>query len=350
MSMLIVTKYIRLLDLRRGVALATIFDAAAFVVYGVSQSFPGYCIAASLSGLSHGLGGMVPISILINRWFKSRTAFALGICSTGSGIAAILMPPIVTALIHATSLRITLLSQSAFIFVIAIVLLFLLRSRPEDMGLMPYQENDIDPDEDEITGSGEVGRDALACMIISIVLMGGACNAGNQHVPIHYATEGFDSIHIAYLLAFSGIVLTVAKVLFGYITDRFGAYKSGIIFYVLLASGMLLCCFPRSGGMPVALVAMACLGLGLPLSTVGISMFARDIMSETRTYGRTVRNFQFFYMFGALAFGPIPGMIADAIGHYTIFYVIMGIVTVGAMSLMALSYKGKTRKECENEQ
>lgn len=59
----------------------------------------------TLAGVSHGLGAMLPASILMLRWFLSRRGTAIGICAAGTGFAVV-FSSILSALIERFSLRV----------------------------------------------------------------------------------------------------------------------------------------------------------------------------------------------------------------------------------------------------
>ena len=52
---------------------------------------------AFVAGLGYGLGTMVPVTMMINRWFAEKQGFVLGFASAGTGMATILCPPLITA-------------------------------------------------------------------------------------------------------------------------------------------------------------------------------------------------------------------------------------------------------------
>ena len=79
LSFLLVEGYYRRTDLRLGVTLAAVGSALAFVLFGLARDFAGYCLAAIVAGVAYGFGGMIPVSMLIDRWFRSHKALALGI-------------------------------------------------------------------------------------------------------------------------------------------------------------------------------------------------------------------------------------------------------------------------------
>lgn len=78
-------------------------------------------------------------SILINRWFKTRVGFFIGICSASSGVGGILFNPFGAFLINNYGWRIAYLIFGLIIVLfVSPVLGILLRSYPEDKGLKLY--------------------------------------------------------------------------------------------------------------------------------------------------------------------------------------------------------------------
>jgi hypothetical protein len=83
---------------------------------------------------------------------------------------------------------------------------------------------------------------------------------------------------------------------------------------------------------------MLCYGIGMPIATVGISVFARD-MSTAGNYGKTLRRFQFIYPVGSILISPFPGIIADATGSYMLVYGLLAVIALAAMILVQMSYR-----------
>lgn len=83
---------------------------------------------------------MVASTMLIGRWFKDHVATAAGIAAVGSGVAAVIVPPVVVALESAFSLSSAFVAEGILALVCAITLYALLRNKPQDMGLVPYTD------------------------------------------------------------------------------------------------------------------------------------------------------------------------------------------------------------------
>ena len=84
-AMLLIGGYYRKVSLRVGTGLAVCCAGLAFWLYSAAETYPLFCVGAAVSGISYGLGSMIPVSILINRWFDQHRALALSICASGSG-------------------------------------------------------------------------------------------------------------------------------------------------------------------------------------------------------------------------------------------------------------------------
>lgn len=339
-AMLLAGFYFKRLGARIGITIAVTVAACAFIIYGLSTSYPAYCAASVLGGIAYSFGGMIPASMVLGRWFADRRGLALGICAAGSGLSAFVSPPIVTFIIEKYSLYTSFIVEGLFILLCAAVIFIIVRDTPESKGLSAYTGGRARQSacEAEPAAAFIAGRGQRLSMLLAFVLIGAVANPGFGHLSILYSSEGMDSGTVAFVISFAGIVLTAAKCLFGLTVDRIGAYKSNYLFFALLITGTALCCAAGSASVSVALAAMFCVGAGLPISTVGLSVYAGD-MSSAEDYSKTVKHFQIAYMVGAIAFGSFPGIIADITGSYVPAYVMFSAFSAIAMRLIQRVYK-----------
>ena len=99
------------LGYRWGTAAAALFGVLAFVLFGAAKQLWTYYLAGLVAGLSYGFGSMVPVSILITRWFREKHGLALGICAAGTGLAAVAGQNFVIALLGAGQLGLRIIQQ-----------------------------------------------------------------------------------------------------------------------------------------------------------------------------------------------------------------------------------------------
>lgn len=138
LCMLVVGRYYDLLDCRRGICLACALTAVGFVLYGVADSLLLYCLAAAFAGAGYGFGGMVGMTMLVSRWFAGDVGKAVGFAAVGSGVASFTIPMVATAVIHAASLSAAFFFEALLAAVVGALMLVLLRNRPSDMRLKPF--------------------------------------------------------------------------------------------------------------------------------------------------------------------------------------------------------------------
>ena len=330
---LLVDRFYRRTGFRFGTALSAMAAALAFFLFsGFRGLVPAY-VSAAMLGVTYGLGGMVPVSILIGRWFRGSRSYAMGICAAGSGMASVVVPPVATLLIESLGLNAALRIEAGACLLIAGVAWLSLRDDPAALDLKPFgADSDMKkrPEDSEAAG---MTRGVRIAVCASVALMGALANPAFSHLSMLFREEGHSAALISALLSLMGFSLAAGKIIYGRMADRLGAYRSGWIFFSFLVLGELLCALSGQGSRIVALVAMVVLGMGLPLCSVGLSVFARHLAGKEE-YAGTIKRFQVLYQAGGLAFGPIPGIFADRLGSYVPFYALMVLFALTSAALM----------------
>lgn len=342
-AMLGIGWYYKRFSLRVGTGLAAAFAGLSFLLYSLARSYGAFCIGAAVSGLGYGLGSMIPVSVLMNRWFDRHRALALSICGTGSGIATILLPPVTTRLVERFSLAGAFRMEAAGVFVITAVIFLFLRSSPAEKGLAPCGHGEAAVREEHSGASYTLNARTWLLMGCVSLFMGALANPGFSHLSVLYRTEGFTAGAVAAILSGAGVVMTLGKLMFGETTDRLGGRRSTLLFGAVLLLGHILCCLAFTRSMAVSALTVLCLGMGYPIATIGPSVWANDLSSPDR-YPTVIRRLQVIYAGGALAFAGIPGILADRFGSYIPAYGVMSGMMALALCFIALSYREARRR------
>ena len=308
--------YFEKLGLRRGVTLATLLIAAAFLCYGLGTgSIVLYCIAASLAGLGYGLGAMIPISILVKNWFRDRSAFVLSICASGSAIATFICPITVTWMVEHISLAAAFLAEGAAVILVAVLIFLLVRNRPADLNMEPYTDASPKVAAKVRTVGTAPTRFWQLMMLLACFMVGALGLALPSFNTLYYKELGMSSALIASSLTFSGIILLVGKWGYGIINDAIGPNRTNILFTGALLAGAVTGCMLDADSAVMLFLSTALINTGLVVATVGISIWAANLSSE-EGYVRTLRNYQVSYTIGGLLFSSVPGLLADLTGSY----------------------------------
>lgn len=113
----------------------------ALVIYSQSNSTGLIYLSHSLLGTSLGFVGVLVNTVLISNWFRRNRGLAMGIALTGTSFGGVLIPQLATPLIIDYGWRTAMLGVSLLVWLILLpAAIFLVRSRPSDMGLLPDGE------------------------------------------------------------------------------------------------------------------------------------------------------------------------------------------------------------------
>ncbi len=330
------------MGLRRMAVFSVGLAALSCFLFGAASDFFLCCAAGALTGLSYGWGGMIPVSLLIHHWFQDRQVFALGLASAGSGLSTILAPAPLTWLIEHRGLSAAFWFEGAFILLLALLVLLLVQDRPENLGLLPYHlGGEAAPIQPARSAPSGMTQRRWAMVLLAIFLIGGPTGIGISHVGVLYASEGYNSGTVAVLVSWIGVWLIVGKLIYGELTDRLGSRRSNYLLYGLALASFLLFCLAPLGGIMPAFAAVTTFGLGMPISNVALSTWARDLRGDAG-FAEGLRWSQTLYALGLLLTGPIPGILADATGSYVPSYVLFFLMMLLSMSLLLWVY-GRTR-------
>lgn len=340
LAMLTIGCYYKKVSLRLGVSIAACCAGLSYLLYASAQTYPLFCVGAAVSGLSYGFGSMIPVSLLMNRWFDRHRALALSICATGSGIATIVLPPVTTALVEHLTMGTAFRIEGAAIFLLAALIFVVLRSDPAEKGLAPcgHQEAPAGQETPALKTHGDIPRAAFVLLAFASLFMGAVANPGFVHLSVLFSGEGFSAGAVAAIISGTGLMLTLGKLLYGETTDHVGGCKSTLLFGAILVAGHVLCCLAFLQSIPLSVLTAVCMGVGYPIATIGPSVWANDLASP-RQYPTVLRRLQVIYAGGALVFATVPGLLADRFGDYLPAYILFSCLVLVSLLLIALSYR-----------
>lgn len=335
-GMLLVPLFYRRLSHRLGMTLTCIMAAFAFLIYSAAASAPVYYIAAAMAGLAYGLGSLIPVAIILNRWFQTGRGFAMGLCTAGTGISTICFPPLITYITETYSLRTSFLLESIFILGCALLIWLVLRDAPEETGREAYCKGK------NIVKTKTVNHYNLSglrwpLMITAILMLGGVSTAAPGHFPVLFASEGYSVYAASAAVSVFGVMLALGKLVYGKIADRLGGYRPSVGFLAFLAAGCFFSCVGQGENLLPIFLAAILMGFGFPLATVGLSVLSNDF-ADKEHYMTTLKWFQIAYAGGGMLFSSLPGILFEEFGSYVISYALFLAMTVFIIAAVAVIY------------
>ena len=341
LAMIFAGKYYKIFSLRLGIAIAGALTVLGFFSFGMSTTYLAYCFSAALIGLSFGLGTMIPVAIVLEHWFISKRNFAIGICSAFTGLSTLGIPSALTWLIETHGLRKAFLTETACIAVLLTISVLLIKDAPAKMGMEPYG---FQPKATERAHAEPAAKETLSnkqwiLIVFMLIALGPMMSVGYSHLSVLISAEGFNPQLTALSITISGVMMTIGKFLFGWMSDRIGTYKCNWIFGSVMVLGLVLCC-TMGGSVLVLILAMCCYGGGLATTSIGLTAWAGDL-STPEQYDENIRRFQLGYAAGTLLFSSLPGALADRFGGS---YIPAYIFFVGCAIFVLLSVQWLYRK------
>ena len=290
-----------------------------------------------------GPGGTVPNTTLIAHWFVRQRGRAMGLVNAGGSVGQLLIIPASMALLLWRDWRTTYLILGALLILVGVpIALLLLRSRPQDMGLLP--------DGDTVLAEAEPGptqqprasaqaplepvhwRGALTSSPMWLLMSGFfVCGFTLATISTHFvafATDrGITPASAATALGLIGAFNILGTLLVGTISDRLGRKNPLALIYLV-----------RSVAFVVLLTVEAPWALYLFAALVGLAWFSTvppTVSLTAEIYG--VRHmgtlvgliFASHQIGGALSI-YCAGRLFDLSGSYTAIYVVDIVLLLAA--------------------
>ncbi|MBQ3338865.1 MAG: MFS transporter [Atopobiaceae bacterium] len=347
------------LDARKVLSGATILAGVGLIGMSFGTSMPWFYVCGAVLGF-----GMAPliymaVPTLINNWCVKKVGFFVGLCMAFTGIGGVIFNPIGTAIIQSGPEGWRLAYRVFGLIVLIGTLpftLFVVRSKPEDKGLLPYGADEVAESASEQVPAAVVeGVPAnIAMKTPAFFALAIFCGIITLNQTIYqflasYATSFGDTIPA--IAAASGVVASAAmagqaigKVLLGIINDK--SVKLGIVFGLACGVvGVLLMWFIPSP-LAVLLVGAFLFGIVYAMTTVQTPLLVRSVFGSadyTNIYSR-------ISMVGAImsAFAAVFwSFVIDSPGGFPLMF-IGGIVCMAVClvsSFFALGQKDKLPKQ-----
>ncbi len=321
---------LRRFGIRAVVGFGGAWTALVLVLTSLVNSLPMLVLLGAALGLTLPTCTNLAATAIVNIWFAARRGTMLGIVlalAGGGGIATgVFLPRIVEGYGWRVGFVVLGVATAALLVLPAI---FLLRSRPEDVGLVAHGSLT----EEAAATTPVLGiRAALAFRTpqfaaLAIGLVGlNAIQAMQQHLAPIFAEHGLALIAagtLISLLAFVNIPSTLAT---GVLNDRIGPLRTVTISTVLLVIGLLILHLTSGYGPMAAFIVL--LSPSAVMGPVLTSILVRHVFG-TRDFVRLLGPLM-ATMPAGIALGTVLwGVVSDATGSYDLGIVIsMGAAVV----------------------
>lgn len=308
-----------------------------------TQIWHMYISAAFVGAFSCGAVTM-PISIIIANWFEKGRGTAISIAFAGSGIGGTIITPMLNRIIQTSGY-----SHAFLVFGVAMIVIegpiafFIMRPRPEDMGLLPYGAGEQISEKKKSTAKaavqinitlGELKKHSFFYVYLLGIFAMCLCGYGSLGQLSASLTDSYGATFSAVIIAFFLLVLTPAKISLGWIYDKLGS-KFGTVYVmgIYAVAFLMLAFFTNS---PALMYVMAIFfSIGISSGTVSPSVVTAATFGA-RDYG-SVFGFVNFASMGAMVVGsPAIASVFDLTGSYR--YAWLACFVLSLLSIVCLAY------------
>ena len=284
-----------------------------FFIYGAMLGFFG---RSALFG---------PLTTNITHWFEHKKSLAVGVVSSGQGLAGMLWPPVFHHLIAAVGWRQTALIYGVFTLVAMLLLALILRQKPPT----PKPQSAVSQT------FADAPRSSMAIQASLSTASVGCCVAMSlplAHVVSHVSDLGFDPARGAEVLSLM-LGCSVISSLFGvgFLGGRYGGLRALFIFSTVHA--ILLATLAFTGSLPGIYLAAALLGLGYGGILPCYPVIVRELLPSAEAGRRT--GLILLCAGGGMALGSwLGGYIFDLTGSYQMAFLIGVAFNLGNLAII----------------
>jgi len=291
-------------------------------------------------------------SLFLPNWFVRTRGLAIGLAFSGVGLGSVTLLPWVQTMIAGAGWRASCSALGWLILIVLVPINFLLRKRPEDIGLRP--DGDAEPSHSAIGRPSNIVdpawtsvewtvRRALRTARFWWLALGYFCAlyawyAVQVHQTKYLQEIGFSANRSAWALGLVSLIGVVGQISLGHVSDRIGRewiWAASNLGFVICFLALIVLQHDQSMIWLYVMVA-AQGGLGYGLTSVMGAMVAE--IFQGRHFGGIFGTVMLSAMAGGAAGPWVTGVLHDATGNYTAaFWLGAGVSVVSGLAIWRAS-------------
>ncbi len=331
-----VAKSFRKFDIRIVISIAAIIYGGCTALMGTYHELWQWHVTGVIQGIASSFVCMIPAPIILGNWFKKKTGTAVGISAAFSGLIGMIGSSSLGMAIPAFGWRASYIAVGiASTALVLPVSLFVLRYKPEQMGLLPYgaEENAESAAAARISGESSITLKELLhqpefYIALAAYWTSAACAYLNAFLTPCGIAAGLTLQAAAMMTSLSLLGNMTSKLILGKVSDSLGIIKTFEFSIALAFFGHVLLFL---GSPKTVMAGSLFFGVTLPLSSVMMPLFCR-IFWKGDTYSTA---YAYSTMVGTLLGAPFNmwfGTFYDITGDYRL------TIGVSAAMLVMLTF------------
>ena len=331
-----VAKSFRKFDVRIVISIAAVIYGGCTALMGTYHELWQWHVTGVIQGIASSFVCMIPAPIILGNWFKKKTGTAVGISAAFSGLIGMIGSSCLGMAIPAFGWRASYIAVGIASTVLVLpVSLFVLRYKPEQMGLLPYGAEEDEKAVQTVQASGESSitlkellRQPEFYIAMAAYWTSAACAYLNAFLTPCGIAAGLTLQAAAMMTSLSLLGNMSSKLILGKVSDSLGIIKTFEFSIALAFFGHVLLFL---GSPKTVMAGSLFFGVTLPLSSVMMPLFCR-IFWKGETYSTA---YAYSTMVGTLLGAPFNmwfGTFYDMTGDYRL--------TIGTSAAMLIMLTG----------
>lgn len=338
------------LRLRRIMCISAVVTCACYFLYGFASHIAVFYALSAVLALSTALLSWSPFTVIIGNWFNEKRGLAIGVTFMGSGVGGMVFNALGGVLINSVGWRQTFMIFAVIMaFTMLPTVLFVVKIKPEDVGLQPYGEHAVpgEPHSRQGVSLANALKGRQMYLLLGCLLLLGFCfNSMNLTTAPNMRALGYSAIYSANVASMYMASLALGKIVLGAMCDRLGVWRGCAISLISLLIASICAMFARN----IAVVALFVVanGLGTAFGSVAYPLISRDLYGE-RDQAAISGVFSSIASLGGAVGPTICGMVYDSTGAYTPAFAVMAAITLLLGTLVvALLARGSGKWKAQN--
>ncbi len=285
------------------------------LVYSLADNVPLFCLGSVFLGIGLSFTTTTMVGSVVNRWWGERKGTVMGFILASNGVGAALARVILTPIIQSETFgyRNAYRLVCVILAAVAVIMLILFRNDPKGAPRVRIEKKRTATEADRAAFKKPYFFVALVCVFLTGLVLQGVTGIADPHLN----DRGLETAFITAVMSVHSIVLSGSKFTTGFIYDRAGVKAASGVCYFAAVAAMLSLAFVGAGalGQTLAVVYSVLASIALPLETVMLPIFARELFGEN-SFNSALGIFVSVNTAGYALGGPLANLIFDAFGTY----------------------------------
>ena len=305
---------------------------------GYAENLPTIYILGAIRGIGTAYYSLVPMAMILTRWFDKKIGLATGLASGTSGIIGSIFAPILTLLIESIGWRYAFFVKSLFILLLGLPILLLpFELDPTDEQLLPYgyENNEKDSGSLRVPVKNIGSLNVVLIILLLVSFLNTFIIYMNSHFPGYGESVGLSPERASLMLSAAMIGNLVWKAIYGLLSDWMGPVNSAIMMTSIPFLAILSMILFQE---PILLIVSSFFfGGTFAISGVALPLLSNYYFGPV-TGGKVFAKVNFLSAFGGAIGVAVTGYIFDYTGSYVpAFIIALAFFAINGCLLFAAS-------------